>query len=200
MDRPAEGEFYRDDKGQIYQIRMIAKEVGSGRQMVVFQAMYAPFSCLACDLSAFLGQMQSGKYHVVKQGLSNMPQGTAGVQKEHSSMSRETAGLQDQMLEPLSDEELEQILTFGNIEKYVGIRITEEEVRERGFMMFLDADNFRAKRQIFLSMKPYLTGILLNNIAVTLDLVLEEQGEDEQFDAILKCLGAREHYEGGRLR
>ncbi|MBR1743167.1 MAG: hypothetical protein IJ733_15120, partial [Lachnospiraceae bacterium] len=83
---------------------------------------------------------------------------------------------------------------------YVGVRITEEELKRRGLMMFLDAENVRKKRQIFIGLGPYLNSILLNNIAVTLDLVLDGEDEEAQYDAILKCLGTREHYEGGRLR
>ena len=45
-----------------------------------------------------------------------------------------------------------------------------------------------------------MTKNLLMNIAVALDIVLEDGTAEEQYDSILHCLDALEHYEGGRLR
>ena len=49
-------------------------------------------------------------------------------------------------------------------------------------------------------MKKYLNKHLLNNIAVALDIVLEDGDEEEQYDSILHCLQTFEHYETSRLR
>ncbi len=39
-----------------------------------------------------------------------------------------------------------------------------------------------------------------NNIAVALDIVLEDGDEEEQYDSVLHCLQTFEHYETQRLR
>ena len=67
-------------------------------------------------------------------------------------------------------------------------------------MIFLDADSYHDKRLIFLSLRQYLNDTMLNNIAVTLDLVLDEGSPEQHFDTILNCLETHEHYECNRLR
>ena len=95
---------------------------------------------------------------------------------------------------------MKRILLNGQAEKLLSSRMTDEEIANRGFLILLDAPNFREKRQILAGMKPYLKQIHLNNIAVALDIVLEEGSTEEHYDTILHCLETFEKYEGGRLR
>ncbi|CDA85565.1 putative uncharacterized protein [Clostridium sp. CAG:230] len=78
--------------------------------------------------------------------------------------------------------------------------MSAKEIGTMGMMQLLDAENFHQKREIFKGLKKYLTKNLLMNIAVALDIVLEDGTAEEQYDSILHCLDALEHYEGGRLR
>ena len=41
---------------------------------------------------------------------------------------------------------------------------------------------------------------LLNNIAISLDLVVEEKSTEEKYDEILNCLSMMERFECNRLR
>ena len=91
-------------------------------------------------------------------------------------------------------------LKTGQPERYLENKITEEEIAERGLLQLLDAETFREKRQIFMGLKQYVTKRMLNNIAVALDIVLEEGDMDAQYDSIMQCMAAFERYEGGRLR
>ena len=70
----------------------------------------------------------------------------------------------------------------------------------KGLMIFLDAENYHDKRHIFSSLEPYLNDTMLNNIAVTLDLVLDVGSKEHHFETILNCLETHEHYECNRLR
>lgn len=201
--KPVPGEFYRHFKGNLYQIRMLARDAGNGKELVVYQAMFPPYSCLVLSLAAFLSLVDKEKYPQAEQkrifektDIESFRK-TEGKRPENPS---EESTEDDRSIDSLTDEELERVLCDGNIEKYIGTRITEEELKRRGLMLLLDAESFRKKRQIFMGMGAFLDQVLLNNIAVTLDLVLKEEDEEGQYDAILKCLGALEHYEGGRLR
>lgn len=64
-------------------------------------------------------------------------------------------------------------------------------------MRLLDAESFREKRQIFMGLKQYVNKHMLNNIAVALDIVLEEGDVDAQYDSIMQCMAAFERFEGG---
>lgn len=208
--RPEPREFYRHFKGNLYQIQMIAKDSENGRELVVYQAMYPPFTCYVRSLLDFMSEVDLEKYPAASQKMR--------FERVEMASDHETAGSFTSPVDPsgernmsakasvmqslpeMTDEELENALCYGNIEKYVQVRISGEDLRRRGMMMFFDADSFRKKRQIFMGLRGYLDQVAINNIAVTLDLVLEEGDMDAQYDSILKCLGAMEHYEGGRLR
>lgn len=100
----------------------------------------------------------------------------------------------------ISDEEMTDILLSGQVERKLSGRLSNKQIAAKGFMIFLDADSYHDKRKIFLSLRQYLNDTLLNNIAVTLDLVLDEGSPEQHFDTILNCLETHEHYECNRLR
>ncbi|WP_418421319.1 DUF1653 domain-containing protein [Butyribacter intestini] len=100
----------------------------------------------------------------------------------------------------ISDEEMTDILLSGQVERKLTDRLSDKQIAAKGFMIFLDADSYHDKRLIFLSLRQYLNDTMLNNIAVTLDLVLDEGSPEQHFDTILNCLETHEHYECNRLR
>ena len=102
--------------------------------------------------------------------------------------------------EAFSDAEMVKALESGQPERYLQGKMSEEDIAQRGLLLLLDAPTFREKRQIFIGLKQYLDERMLNNIAVALDIVLEDGSMEEQYESIMRCLEAFEHYEGGRLR
>ena len=95
---------------------------------------------------------------------------------------------------------MKKALQSGQPQRYLNEKITEEEIAQRGLLQLLDADGFREKRQIFIGLKPYLNERMLNNIAVALDIVLEDGDLETQYESIMRWMEAFEHYEGRRLR
>lgn len=100
----------------------------------------------------------------------------------------------------VSDEEITDALLSGQVERKLSGKISDNQLAAKGLMIFLDAENYHDKRHIFSSLEPYLNDTMLNNIAVTLDLVLDEGSPEQHFDTILNCLETHEHYECNRLR
>ena len=201
MDRriPIPGSFYRHFKGKIYQIRDIAVHSETGEIMVVYQAMYPPFGTWVRPLTMFLDKVDLQKYPNVKQQYRFEQVAIKAPEAEKSDADQKGNGLPP-LTEEISEEVLKRILLNGQAEKLLSSRMTDEEIANRGFLILLDAPNFREKRQILAGMKPYLKQIHLNNIAVALDIVLEEGSTEEHYDTILHCLETFEKYEGGRLR
>lgn len=60
--RPVPGAFYRHFKGNIYQVRELAKHSETGEEMVVYQGMYPPFQVWVRPLSMFLDRVDHEKY------------------------------------------------------------------------------------------------------------------------------------------
>lgn len=221
---PAAGEFYRHFKGNLYQIKMLAKDSETGQDVVVYQGMYPPFTVWVRPLSMFMEPVDRKKYPQAVQNMrfervtpakmttetgvdtSGKPASPANVQSASraSSAVTDTVGQSDKSTAAptpgVSDTELRKALESGQPERYLANRMTEEEIARRGMLQILDADSFREKRQLLVGLRPYIDKLLLHNIAAAWDVVLEEAPLEEQFESLLYCVDAHAKYEGGRLR
>lgn len=229
MDRKLQiGGFYRHFKGNVYQIREIAKDSETLEKMVVYQGMYPPYECWVRSYEEFMAPVDIKKYpnasqkyrfeQIVPQQIaepqerqrtdrlskqqenSRSTDALQSVRKEVESQTKESKEQVVDITTEYSKEELRDIFLEGRAEKFLEGKISAEEIGTMGMMQLLDAESFHQKREIFKGLKKYLTKNLLMNIAVALDVVLEDGTAEEQYDSILYCLDALEHYEGGRLR
>ncbi len=203
------GEFYKHFKGQLYQVRALAENSEDNTPMVVYQAMYAPFKIWVRPLSMFLEKLDKEKYPDAAQEyrferiILDDRQNTEAaepdiVQSEKSAAVTNTIHPEEAIT--VSDEEITDALLSGQVERKLSGKISDNQLAAKGLMIFLDAENYHDKRHIFSSLEPYLNDTMLNNIAVTLDLVLDEGSPEQHFDTILNCLETHEHYECNRLR
>ncbi len=203
------GEFYKHFKGQLYQVRALAENSEDNTPMVVYQAMYAPFKIWVRPLSTFLEKLDKEKYPDAAQEyrferiILDDRQNTEAaepdiVQSEKSAAVTNTIHPEEAIT--VSDEEITDALLSGQVERKLSGKISDNQLAAKGLMIFLDAENYHDKRHIFSSLEPYLNDTMLNNIAVTLDLVLDEGSKEQHFEAILNCLETHEHYECNRLR
>lgn len=203
------GEFYKHFKGQLYQVRALAENSEDNTPMVVYQAMYAPFKIWVRPLSTFLEKLDKEKYPDAAQEyrferiILDDRQNTEAaepyiVQSEKSAAVTNTIHPEEAIT--VSDEEITDALLSGQVERKLSGKISDKQLAAKGLMIFLDAENYHDKRHIFSSLEPYLNDTMLNNIAVTLDLVLDEGSKEQHFETILNCLETHEHYECNRLR
>lgn len=203
------GEFYKHFKGQLYQVRALAENSDDNTPMVVYQAMYAPFKIWVRPLSTFLEKLDKEKYPDAAQEyrferiILDDRQNTEAaepdiVQSEKSAAVTNTIHPEEAIT--VSDEEITDALLSGQVERKLSGKISDNQLAAKGLMIFLDAENYHDKRHIFSSLEPYLNDTMLNNIAVTLDLVLDEGSKEQHFETILNCLETHEHYECNRLR
>ncbi len=208
--KPTSGEFYRHFKGNLYQVKMLAKDSETQAWSVVYQEMYPPFQCWVRELHEFMGTVDGEKYPgcCQKYRFERVEPGDLIVcecddSDDNAVEEKRLAGDSCQAKtgkKEVSREVFLKAIKSGQPERYLRDAMTNDQVAERGFLELLDADTFLEKRQIFMGLRNYLTPLLISNIAVALDIVLEDGNQEEQFESILHCLEAFEHYEGGRLR
>lgn len=67
-------------------------------------------------------------------------------------------------------------------------------------LQFLDADTYEDKLNIMVGLHSRITDEMLNTIAVSLDLELEEGELEERYQTLKNCLITLEKYECNRLR
>lgn len=67
-------------------------------------------------------------------------------------------------------------------------------------MAFFDADTVEEKYKILITMGDCITDHLINNMAVVLDLVIEDGPVDQRYEELKRCLRTVGKYESSRLR
>lgn len=172
---PKPQELYRHFKGNVYQIRCLAKHSETGEMMVVYQAMYDTFEIYVRPLSMFMSEVDHVKYPDVKQKyrfelLQEMDDNREVRQSEEEKP--ETAAAE-------SDEEL-------NIDPQV--------------VAFLDADSYEQRLNILYSLHSRLTDEMINTMAVAVDLEIKEGDIEKRYEELRNCLLTFEKYECNRLR
>lgn len=199
-ERPVVGEFYRHFKGKLYQIKMLARDCDTTREVVVYQGMYPPFQCWTRDLQEFLSEVDKQKYPDIEQKYRFEKISENELFDCKKEVNKKVVKEIKYNNWDVDENDLVKALKSGQPERILDGKLTESEISLRGFMELLDAETFHEKRQIFIGLKQYLDKRMLGNIAVALDITLEDGSREEQFESILHCLDTFEHYEGGRLR
>lgn len=200
MDRnmPLPGSFYKYPDGNILQIICIANNCNNKEKSVVYQKMYPPFDIWTEPFGSFMEEIgNNGKleYGFVEGGAAN-------VQTDISAPSYYMGNTASAVPEGavITDGIFKEALLSGSIDRKIAGIIPDREIAERGFTELLDAKTYHEKYIIFTSLRKYLDKRLLNNIAVALDIVLDDGDEEEQYNSLLHCLQTFEHYETQRLR
>lgn len=197
---PCPGEFYRHFKGNLYQVKFIAKDSETKEKQVVYQAMYPPYEMWVRPLDMFTSEVDASKYPDCKQKY-RFEKVDMYSEKNFEEYKEDTS--EDEFLEKsedVSDAEIKEALINDAAEKKLEGRISKREIAERGFMELLDSDSYREKYLIFIGLRNYIDKRLLNNIAVALDIVIDDTDEDEQYDSVLRCLQTFDKFETNRLR
>lgn len=76
----------------------------------------------------------------------------------------------------------------------------QEELPDMDLMEFLDADSMEEKRRILIAMKPRITDRLINDIAASLDITVDEGELEKRYKDLLYCVETMNRFEVDRLR
>ena len=187
---PKPQEMYRHFKGNIYQIRCLAKHSETGEMMVVYQAMYDTFQIYVRPLDMFMEEVDHDKYPDVKQ-------------KYRFELVQDT----DNTAEPDEARDLEQVSeqmrTETETPQEVSMQTAEsdEQVHIDPLVMeFLDADTYEQRLDILAALHDRVTDDMINTMAVAVDLEIKDGDIEERYTELKRCLITFEKYECNRLR
>ena len=200
MDRniPLPGSFYRYPDGNTLQIICIANNCIDKEKNIVYQKMFPPFDIWTEPLNRFMEEADNNGLQIY-QSTGNMPGNMLpGMDLPVNNMDIKSSIIPKNSV--VTDSMFKEALLNGALDRKIAGKIPDSEITEKGFMELLDARTYHEKYIIFTSLRKYLDKRLLNNIAVALDIVLEDGDEEEQYDSVLHCLQTFEHYETQRLR
>ncbi|MBD5523862.1 MAG: DUF1653 domain-containing protein [Lachnospiraceae bacterium] len=206
-------EMYRHFKGNIYQIRCLAKHSETGEMMVVYQAMYDTFQIYVRPLDMFMEEVDRAKYPDVKQRyrfelLQDMELSLSA--QEESFRQTETAEREKSVIqtEPQEDKAVhEQIKTPEHTlpesvqQEQVQTDESNEQINIDPLVMdFLDADTYEQRLNILAALRHRITDEMINTMAVAVDLEIKDGDVEERYEELKNCLLTFEKYEGNRLR
>lgn len=213
---PRPQEMYRHFKGNLYQIRCLAKHSETREPMVVYQAMYGTFEIYVRPLSMFMEEVDREKYPDVKQRyrfelLQDMEDEELSALPD-SPRIEETSGLPeisvDREPSALSKDMAEETWNADYVTKTVKSETvpakTEPEEEQLNIdplvLAFLDADSYEQKLSILDSLHNRITDGMINTMAVASDLEIKEGDLEDRYMELRNCLRTFEKFECNRLR
>ena len=206
---PKPQEMYRHFKGNIYQIRCLAKHSETGEMMVVYQAMYDTFQIYVRPLAMFMEEVDRAKYPNAKQRyrfelLQDMddisPAAEAPVRQQTDDRLAQTEAVRQTQI-PARTETPVQTEMPTRTQDPAQTAESEEQVNIDPLVMeFLDADTYEQRLNILAALRHRVTNDMINTMAVAVDLEIKDGDVEERYEELRNCLLTFEKYECNRLR
>ncbi|MBE5939079.1 MAG: DUF1653 domain-containing protein [Lachnospiraceae bacterium] len=207
------GEIYRHFKGKLYQIIGVAIHSETKEELVIYQALYGDFSMYARPLKMFLSKVDREKYPEVQQEYRFEKVDKKSLKEE---LFEEVTPVEDEVIKepfeevtPVEEEVIEKPFEEVTLveevieEPFEEVTFSEETEVEgcnRYLMQFLEADTVKEKKAILVSIRQKIDDRLINDIAASLDIVIDEGPIDKRFMSLLNCLNTMSKFECDRFR
>lgn len=178
---PKSGELYRHFKNKLYQVVTVATHSETREELVIYQALYGDFKVYARPLEMFISEVDHEKYPEVEQKYRFEKVEQESLQKQGQNMSveiqRETDNVQEQARKSRENQSV------------------EEKLAE-----FFDTEELETRYNILVSLKGEVTDLMINNMAVVLDVVIPDGDVDTRYEELKRCIRTKQKYENSRLR
>lgn len=185
---PKPGEFYRHFKMKYYQIIAVATHSETREQMVVYQALYGDFGIYVRPLSMFISEVDHEKYPEALQTYRFERVDCPGVSSETLECVEKTAkNNQGKEPEPVEKHVSEE---KGMVSGEEEVFVMDPEVES-----FLDAETYREKLDILMSLGNDITEKQLHDMAVTLDVTIDGGDKEDKFMSLVHCLRTLARFE-----
>lgn len=202
---PRPQEMYRHFKGNLYQIRTLARHSETKELMVVYQAMYGTFEIYVRPLSMFMEEVDHAKYPDAKQRYRFELLQELEDEEEPADLSGLLAGEEQAALPEESVQET-QAAERGDVTAASGPVFSETQEAEEQLnidplvLAFLDAGSYEQKLRILDSLHNRITDEMINVMAVSSDLEIKEGDLEDRYMELRSCLRTFEKFECSRLR
>ncbi len=195
-ERPRPQEIYRHFKGNLYQVLTLAIHSETREEMVVYQALYGDYKVYVRPLDMFMSEVDRTKYPDVKQKYRFERVDANGVSLEESYPEEKKRGTLE-----------EERQKFRN-EPYKPSEVMEKSVDEEAeelnldplVIEFMDADLAADKNDILSKLRPIITNDMIDIMAMSLGVVVNEGDVYDRFNDLRTCLTTMENFESSRLR
>ena len=204
---PKPQEMYRHFKGNIYQIRCLARHSETGEMMVVYQAMYDTFQIYVRPLAMFMEEVDRAKYPEAKQRYRfELLQDMDGAELSEPAVPQTPAQpkpqTQTQPQTPAQPRPQTQTQPQTPAQSQTPAQTADsEEVNIDPLVMdFLDADTYEQRLNVLAALRHRITDDMINTMAAAVDLEIKDGDVEARYEELKNCLLTFEKYECNRLR
>ncbi len=209
-ERPRPQELYKHFKGNLYQIVTIATHSENREEMVVYQALYGDYKVYVRPLEMFMSEVDRDKYPDVSQkyrfekvsASDNVVKPVQEEKKEPVTFKIDggkTESLASRMEESRKEFRKEPYKPSTVMEKSVNEEAEELNINPL-VIEFMDADLAVDKNEILSKLRPIITNDMIDVMAMSLGVVVNEGDVYDRFDDLRTCLNTMEKFESTRLR
>lgn len=193
---PKPQEMYRHFKGNLYQIRCLARNSETRELMVVYQAMYDTFEIYVRPLSMFMEEVDHDKYPEIRQKYRfELLQDIDEAADSYETQAVKRA-VNTQETQPVK-----QAVNVQETQPQERVEESEEKINIDPLVLeFLDANTYEQRVNILTSLRNRITDEMINTMAVAVDLEIKEGDVADRYEELRNCLLTFEKYEGNRLR
>lgn len=208
-ENPRPQEIYKHFKGNLYQILSLAEHTETGEIFVVYQALYGEFKVYARELSMFMSETDFGKYPSATQKY-RFEKIERSCSKTTKTVVHKKKGLkQDVAVKEVCDVKQSDVMIQSDKVIKENIQTEQNTVTEKPeeefnidplVIEFLDADSYEERLNILAALQGRINNEMINTMAVSVDLEINDGSVEERYDALKNCLLTLEKYECNRLR
>lgn len=197
-ENPKPFERYQHFKGKQYQILTLAKDSETGKDVVVYQALYGDYTVYVRELTQFMSPVDHAKYPDVTQEY-RFEKCESDV-TEQSFVQPVTSPGVSETAEPISGgQETDNRISDGQ-EADDRIADGQEAYLDPMVVEFLDADRYEEKLNILAGAHRKITDDMLEIMAVASNVELNEGSTEEKYTELRNCLLTMEKFECDRIR
>jgi len=191
---PRPGEQYLHFKQNLYQVITVAEHSETAEKLVIYQALYGDFKIYARPFQMFISPVDQEKYPQIQQTYRFQ---LVKKQEEEpvSSMSREQETKTVGSTTDISAQDPNLLKS-----KETAKPAEEKKSVEDKLMAFFDAETMEEKYKILVDMQEEINDRVINNMAVVLDVVIEEGPLERRYEELKTCVRTFQRYECNRLR
>lgn len=198
QSNPQAGEVYRHFKGKMYRVQGIATHSETGEALVIYQGLNGDFVVYARPYESFIERLDKKKYEgvVEEYRFTYIPMTTEMLNQEPPSVNYTGNAAPEVQLSSSKEG------SISNSDEHIKEdKLEEKEQHDSPMLKFLDTDDFDEKYEILCNIpRVDINDVLIDNLAVTLDVVIPDGPIDQRFQELKTCVRTRKKYESIRLR
>lgn len=197
--RPQSGEIYRHFKDKLYQIVAVAIHSETREELVIYQALYDDFGIYARPLEMFISEVDHVKYPEVTQKYR-----FEKIDMTSTAQNTTSDTIIQEIPNQTSEDQLSytQTVSTSTVVSSSQAQEQEDDVQVNPKLLeFLDAETFDEKYNVLVSMRDEINDKLIDDIAVVMDVIIEDGDLMKRYDDLKFAIRTRQKYEySNRLR